>query len=118
MIEQPVMAPDSIEPFDLSIGESVLDDLRLRLGLTRWPDRETAEDWHQGVPLDAMKALTRYWAEEYDWRRCEAELNRRGQSRTRIDGLNIHFLHVRSPEADAVPLLLTHGWPGSTPFTS
>ena len=105
--------PSIIEPFELAIPERELDDLRLRLSLTRWPDCETAGDWHQGVPLEAMQALTRYWADHYDWRRCEAELNRRGQSQTRIDGLNIHFLHVRSPEPNATPLLLTHGWPGS-----
>lgn len=113
MTEQGRLFVDSIEPFELSIPETELEDLRVRLALTRLPDAETADDWHQGVPLDAMKALTRYWAEKYDWRRCEAELNRRGHSQTRIDGLNIHFLHIRSQEANATPLILTHGWPGS-----
>ncbi len=91
----------------------MLADLQSRLATTRWPERETVGDWNQGVPLDRIKALCDYWARDYDWRRCEARLNALGQYRTRIDGLRIHFLHVRSRNPDAVPLILTHGWPGS-----
>ena len=104
---------ETIEPFTLAISDEVLADLRSRLARTRWPERETVGDWSQGVPLDRIKALCDYWARDYDWRRCEARLNALGQYRTRIDGLRIHFLHVRSRNPDAVPLILTHGWPGS-----
>lgn len=104
---------ESVEPFKLAVADATLADLRSRLASTRWPDRETVGDWSQGVPLDQIKALCDYWAHDYDWRRCEARLNATGQYHTRIDGLRIHFLHIRSPNADATPLLLTHGWPGS-----
>lgn len=104
---------DAIEPFTLAIPEAELATLRARLAATRWPEASPVEGWGQGVPLDAARALCRYWAEDYDWRRCEARLNALGQSRTTIDGCAIHFLHVRSPEPDAMPLVLTHGWPGS-----
>ena len=104
---------ETIDPFNLAISDEVLADLRSRLATTRWPERETVGDWSQGVPLDRIKALCDYWAREYDWRRCEARLNALGQYRTRIDGLRIHFLHVRSRNRDAAPLILTHGWPGS-----
>jgi pimeloyl-ACP methyl ester carboxylesterase len=104
---------ETIRPFELAIADEVLVELRSRLARTRWPDRETVGDWSQGVPLDRIMALCDYWAREYDWRRCEARLNALGQYRTRIDGVCIHFLHVRSPNPDAVPLILTHGWPGS-----
>lgn len=103
----------TIEPFYLSVSQSVLDDLHARLAAVRWPDRETVSDWSQGVPLDHIRALTDYWKDEYDWRRCEAMLNGHGQFRTQIDGLGIHFLHIRSPEPNAMPLVMTHGWPGS-----
>jgi microsomal epoxide hydrolase len=102
-----------IEPFELAIPESQLDDLRERLDHTRWPDAETVHDTSQGPPLAKIQALCDYWRTSYDWRRCEAMLNGFGQFRAEIDGLGIHFLHVRSPEPDALPLLLTHGWPGS-----
>ena len=102
-----------IEPFSLSVGQSDLDDLHQRLQRTRWPDAETVNDTTQGPPLAKVQALCNYWRDGYDWRRCEALLNSFGQYRTKIDGLGIHFLHVRSPEADALPLLMTHGWPGS-----
>lgn len=102
-----------IEPFHLNIPESTLDDLRERLARTRWPERETVADREQGVPLAEAQALCEYWRDNYDWRRCEAQLNALGQFRTDIDGVGIHFLHVRSPEPDALPLILTHGWPGS-----
>jgi pimeloyl-ACP methyl ester carboxylesterase len=105
--------PETVEPFHLAIADSVLADLKSRLANTRWPERETVGDWSQGAPLDRVQALCAYWADGYDWRACEARLNAAGQFRTTIDGLSIHFLHVRSPNPDAMPLLLTHGWPGS-----
>lgn len=103
----------AIEPFQLDIPEADLDDLRARLANTRWPERETVPGKEQGVRLSDAQALCAYWHDTYDWRRCEAHLNSLGQFRTTIDGLGIHFLHVRSPEPDALPLILTHGWPGS-----
>jgi pimeloyl-ACP methyl ester carboxylesterase len=102
-----------IEPFVLAIDESQLEDLRVRLARTRWPERETVDDWSQGLPLAYARELCAYWAQEYDWRRLEAQLNAIGQFRTVIDGLGIHFLHARSPHPQALPLVLTHGWPGS-----
>lgn len=102
-----------IRPFTLAIPQDQLDDLHRRLDHTRWPDRETVDDWSQGTPLAVLRDLARYWREHYDWRRCEAQLNGFGQFVTAIDGLDIHFLHVRSPHADALPIVLTHGWPGS-----
>jgi epoxide hydrolase len=102
-----------IEPFELDVPEAELDELRERLRRTRWPDAETVDDWSQGIPLGYVQELCAYWAAEYDWRRCETRLNGLGQLRTEIDGLGIHFLHVRSPDENAMPLLLTHGWPGS-----
>jgi epoxide hydrolase len=102
-----------IKPFHLDIPQTELDDLSQRLARTRWPDRETVNDTSQGPPLAKLKALVEYWRTEYDWRRCETLLNGLGQHRCEIDGLGIHFLHVRSPEPNAMPLLMTHGWPGS-----
>lgn len=104
---------DLIEPFELSIPKAQLVDLHDRLHRTRWPERETVNDTGQGPPLQKIQALVEYWRDDYDWRRCEAMLNGFGQYRTCIDGLGIHFLHIRSPEPDALPLILTHGWPGS-----
>jgi pimeloyl-ACP methyl ester carboxylesterase len=106
-------ADAEITPFKYEAPQSDLDDLKERLKRTRWPDRETVKDWSQGVPLDKLKALVEHWRTDYDWRRCEAKLNRFTQYRTKIDGLNIHFLHVRSKHENALPILLTHGWPGS-----
>ena len=100
-------------PFRLDVPEDALRDLRERLVRTRWPEAETVGDWSQGVPLAYVRELCRYWADEYDWRATEARLNRLPQFRTEIDGLGIHFIHVRSPHPDALPLVLTHGWPGS-----
>lgn len=100
-------------PFVLDIAEERLEDLRQRLAATRWPDREPVSDWSQGAPLEKVQALVEYWRTDYDWRRCERELNSRNQYRTEIDGVDIHFLHVRSQHENAMPLLLTHGWPGS-----
>jgi epoxide hydrolase len=104
---------DAVTPFRIDVPEAELDDLRERLRRTRWPDRETVDDWSQGVPLAYVHELCRYWAEEYDWRATEARLNALPQFRTEIDGLGIHFVHVRSPHADALPIVMTHGWPGS-----
>jgi pimeloyl-ACP methyl ester carboxylesterase len=103
----------AVEPFHLAVPEAELEDLRRRLRTARWPEAETTHDWRQGAPLADVQALSDYWLNAYDWRRCEAMLNAFGQYRTQLDGLGVHFLHVRSPEPDALPLLLTHGWPGS-----
>ncbi len=105
--------PDEVTPFRISTSDADLRDLRERLARTRWPEAETVEDWSQGVPLAYLQDLCRYWAEDHDWRATEARLNALPQFRTDIDGLGIHLLHVRSPRADALPLVLTHGWPGS-----
>ena len=105
--------PSAIMPIHLDVPEAELDDLRTRLRNTRWVDRETVTDWSQGIPLAYVQELCGYWADGYDWRRVEARLNAIGQFRTEIDGLQIHFLHARSPEPNALPLLMTHGWPGS-----
>jgi epoxide hydrolase len=104
---------DDITPFRIEIPETDLDDLRLRLRRTRWPEPETVDDWSQGMPLSYARGLCEYWLDQYDWRASEARLNRFAQFRTEIDGLDIHFIHVRSPQPDALPLLITHGWPGS-----
>jgi len=102
-----------IEPFHLHLPDEALEDLRHRLSITRWPERETVDDVSQGPQLAKLQALCAYWADGYDWRACEDLLNGFGQYKTTIDGLGIHFLHVRSPEPDALPLLMSHGWPGS-----
>ena len=102
-----------VRPFTLAVPQSQLDDLRARLDQTRWPERETVADWSQGTPLAVLQDLTAYWRTGYDWRVCEARLNALGQFITEIDELDIHFVHVRSPHADALPLVMTHGWPGS-----
>jgi pimeloyl-ACP methyl ester carboxylesterase len=103
----------AIEPFRIQATDAQLDDLRRRLRATRWPDRETVDDWSQGIPLAYVQDVCAYWADKYDWRARESRLNRFPQFRTPIDGLGIHFLHVRSPHADALPLVISHGWPGS-----
>ncbi|WP_039829498.1 epoxide hydrolase family protein [Nocardia testacea] len=105
--------PAELTPFTIAVPERELTDLRARIRATRWPDRETVSDWSQGVPLQVMRDLAGYWAEEYDWRRFERRMARIPQYLARIDGLDIHFLHVRSPHRDALPLVVTHGWPGS-----
>ena len=102
-----------IKPYRISVGDDVLDDLKSRLRKTRWPEAELVGDWSQGAPLKWIKDVCRYWAEDYDWREREAKLNRFAQFTTDIDGLGIHFLHVRSKHPDAMPLIITHGWPGS-----
>src|SRR5688572_4316785 len=106
-------AGEAIRPFTIQIPEADLDDLRARLKATRLPEKETVEDQSQGVQLATMEALARYWLTEYDWRRCEAGLNAYPQFITEIDGLDIHFVHVRSKHEDALPVIVTHGWPGS-----
>ena len=102
-----------IKPFRIDIAERELDDLRNRIKATRWPERETPSDWSQGIPLDYVQELCSYWRDSYDWRRCETWLNNLPQFTTEIDGLSIHFLHIRSPNENATPLVMTHGWPGS-----
>jgi epoxide hydrolase len=102
-----------IRPFRIDIPQADLDDLRDRLARTRWPDELPGVGWTRGVPLGYLKELAWYWADGYDWPKQEARLNEFPQFTTTIDGQNIHFLHVRSPEPDALPLILTHGWPGS-----
>lgn len=102
-----------IHPFLIEFSDADLADLRERLRRTRWPERETVDDWSQGIPLAVVQELCSYWADEYDWRPTNDRLNDLGQFRTEIDGVGIQFLHVRSPRPDALPLILTHGWPGS-----
>ncbi|MRW92503.1 alpha/beta fold hydrolase [Duganella sp. FT80W] len=102
-----------VRPFKAAIPQAALDDLKLRLSMVRWPEPELVPDWSQGVPLARLQALADYWQHQYDWRQAEAKLNAFPQFTTRIDGLDIHFLHVRSKHPDALPILLTHGWPGS-----
>jgi pimeloyl-ACP methyl ester carboxylesterase len=102
-----------VRPFRIETAESELADLRGRLLRTRWPERETADDWSQGVPLAYLQEVVNYWAKQYDWRAREARLNRFAQFKTRLGGLDIHFIHVRSANANALPLIITHGWPGS-----
>lgn len=104
---------DEILPFRIDVADADLADLQTRLSRTRWPDAETVDDWSQGIPLAYVQDLCSYWGSTYDWRATESRLNALGSSRTELDGLGIHFLHVRSPEPDALPLVLTHGWPGS-----
>jgi pimeloyl-ACP methyl ester carboxylesterase len=103
----------AVRPFEVHVPEEQLADLRRRIDATRWPSRELVADRSQGVQLATMQALARYWATEHDWRRCEARLNALPQFMTEIDGVDIHFIHVRSPHEDALPLVMTHGWPGS-----
>lgn len=104
---------EAIKPYAVNIEQAQLEDLQRRLQSTRWPDKETPDDWSQGVPLAYMQQLCAYWRDEYDWRRWERELNSFAQFKTTIEGLGIHFLHVRSPVESALPLVITHGWPGS-----
>ena len=103
----------SIRPFQVSVSDEQLDELRRRITATRWPRQELVADGSQGVQLGMLQALTRYWASDYDWRSCEARLNALPQFKTEIDGLDIHFIHVKSRHENALPLIITHGWPGS-----
>ncbi len=102
-----------IRPFHIDISDEALEDLRRRIAAVRWPSRELVTDRSQGVQLATIQELTRYWANEYDWRTCESRLNGLPQFKTEIDGEVTHFIHVRSPHEDALPLIMTHGWPGS-----
>jgi len=104
---------NDIRPFTINIPQAELDDLDQRLAITRWPDRETPDDWSQGIPLSYTQEICQYWRTTYDWRRCENMLNEYPQFLTEIDGVDIHFLHVRSSEPNALALIITHGWPGS-----
>jgi pimeloyl-ACP methyl ester carboxylesterase len=115
MREETSMATDdsTIRPFQISFPEAELTELRRRVNATRWPERETVTDDSQGVRLALMQELARYWGSDYDWRKCQAKLNAQPNFITEIDGLDIHFIHVRSPHEDALPLIITHGWPGS-----
>ena len=106
-------AGTDVRPFEIEFPQEALDDLRRRIAATRWPERETVGDDSQGVPLATMQELLRHWGSAYDWRACEAKLNALPNFLTEIDGLDIHFLHVRSRHEDALPLIVTHGWPGS-----
>jgi pimeloyl-ACP methyl ester carboxylesterase len=103
----------SVRPFQVNVPDEALEDLRRRTAATRWPSRELVADRSQGVQLATMQELARYWTTDYDWRRCETRLNALPQFTTEIDGTDIHFIHVRSPHEDALPLIMTHGWPGS-----
>src|SRR4029453_18420653 len=103
-----------IRPFQIEIPQAQIDDLRRRIAATRWAEQETVTDQSQGVQLAAIKALARYWGTEYDFGRLESRLSGLPQFMTEIDGLDIHFIHVRSQHDDALPLVITHGWPGST----
>jgi pimeloyl-ACP methyl ester carboxylesterase len=103
----------AIRAYDVEVPQEGLDDLRRRIEATRWPSKELVPDRSQGVQLATLQELARYWAEDYDWRACEARLNALPQFTTEIDGVEIHFIHVRSPHEDALPLIMTHGWPGS-----
>jgi pimeloyl-ACP methyl ester carboxylesterase len=105
--------PTEVRQFRVDVPEVDLTELRRRIAATRWPSRELVEDRSQGVQLATNQALARYWATEYDWRRCEASLNALPQYKTEIDGVDIHFIHVKSSHANALPLIMTHGWPGS-----
>jgi pimeloyl-ACP methyl ester carboxylesterase len=107
------VADPPIEPFRIAIPDAALDDLRERLARTRWPEPMEDLDWEYGIEQGALEDLARYWAEQYDWRKHEASLNRFPQFTTEIDGQKIHFLHARSPHPDAIPLVVSHGWPGS-----
>ena len=103
----------TIRPFTIETPQADLDDLRARIAATRWPEKEGVDDASQGVQLATIQAVARYWHDEYDWRKCEAKLNSVPNFITEIDGLDIHFVHVRSKHEDALPLVVCHGWPGS-----
>ena len=104
---------DAVQPFRIQVSDDALDDLRRRLRATRWPEAECVDDWSQGTPLSYVQDVCAYWAEKYDWRERERRLNAFAQFRTNIEGLGIHFYHVRSKHPDALPIVITHGWPGS-----
>lgn len=116
LVLSPATAPSvdgAVRRAELHVPQADLDDLQSRLARTRWPDAATVPGWDQGVPLDQAMHLVDHWRRHYDWRACEARLNAIGQYWTEVDGVGIHFLHARSPEPDALPVIMTHGWPGS-----
>src|SRR5690349_21079234 len=113
MTTMPTRTEVEVRPFSVHFPEEALADMRQRVAATRWPSKELVADDSQGVQLATLQALTRYWATEHDWRKVEATLNALPQFKTEIDGVDIHFIHVRSPHEDALPLIMTHGWPGS-----
>jgi hypothetical protein len=106
--------PAAIRPFRINMPEEALVNLRRRITATQWPEKETVTDQSQGIPLAMMQELARHWATDYDWRKVEAKLNTLPHFITEIDGLDIHFIHVRSRHENALPLIVTHGWPGSS----
>src|ERR671910_172462 len=108
-----IEAANEIRPFSVDVPDEALEDLRRRIAATNWPEKETVADQSQGVPLAMVKELADYWGTDYDWRKCEAKLNSLPQFMTEIDGLEIHFIHVKSDHEDALPLIVNHGWPGS-----
>ena len=108
-----IIGDSTVKPFEVDFEQGAIDDLRRRIDATRWPTKELVADRTQGVQLAATRALARFWTTEYDWRNCEARLNALPQFKTELDGLNIHFIHVKSPHTNALPLVMTHGWPGS-----
>src|SRR4026209_1358952 len=110
---KPGAEKEAVRPFKATVPEAELPELRRRVHATKWPERETVDDASQGVQLATMQALARYWATDYDWRKVEARLNVLPQFITEIDGLDIHFIHVRSKHENALPVIVTHGWPGS-----
>jgi pimeloyl-ACP methyl ester carboxylesterase len=110
---KPQGGPDAIRPFHVHYSDETLADLKRRIAATRWPDREIVPDQSQGVQLATVQKLARYWATDYDWRKCEARLDALPQFVTTIDGVDIHFIHVRSKQPNALPIIVTHGWPGS-----
>jgi pimeloyl-ACP methyl ester carboxylesterase len=113
VVTSTVQTAIEIRPFHVDVPDEALDELRRRIAATNWPEKETVADQSQGVPLAMVQELARYWATDYDWRKCEARLNALPQFLTEIDGLDIHFIHVRSQHEDALPIVVCHGWPGS-----
>src|ERR1700683_4402782 len=104
---------EEIRPFKIQVDDAELEDLKRRLHRTRWPDAQTVGDWSQGIPVDYLRKVCEYWASDYDWRKTETRLNALPQFQTDLDGVNIHFLHIRSRHPDALALVLRHGWPRS-----
>src|SRR5918996_2023564 len=112
-MSSPVGEGVAVRPFHVNIPDEALEDLRRRIEATQWPEKETVADESQGVQLATMQELARHWATDYDWRKCEAKLKALPHFITEIDGLDIHFIHVRSKHENALPLIVSHGWPGS-----
>ncbi|HYT63899.1 MAG TPA: epoxide hydrolase N-terminal domain-containing protein, partial [Gemmatimonadales bacterium] len=113
LLQSDTIRSDAIRPFRVKVPEAALVDLRRRINATRWPDKETVPDQSQGAQLARLQALVQYWGSGYDWRKAEAKLNALPQFVTNIDGVDIHFIQFKSKEKNALPVLITHGWPGS-----